>query len=185
MASILQLTDSAYFACFKTQFHNIVAGQYSTVYIHVESCHVVVKTYCLNIYTIFEYLCNKCFQNFFVTNQKAKFMAHLLYTLVWDCTRPIEIRFGRLIMCIVGLNKSRHQYAMMPWFVTLHTEWLMYPSLIGVCHFPGNNRHLNYSTMKALNLAPKSLFSGHWSCTYYGEFIQCKIFCLLVCYPTI
>jgi dynein heavy chain len=27
MASILELTDSAYFPCFKTQFRNIVAGE--------------------------------------------------------------------------------------------------------------------------------------------------------------
>jgi hypothetical protein len=63
MASILQLTDSAYFSCFKTQFHNIVAGEYSTGYIHIESRHVNGKTY-LNTYAIFEYLCHKCFPNF-------------------------------------------------------------------------------------------------------------------------
>jgi len=40
MASILQLTDSAYFSCFKTQFHNVVAGKCSTGWIHVDFCHV-------------------------------------------------------------------------------------------------------------------------------------------------
>ena len=64
MASILQLTDSAYFSCFKTQFHNVVAGKCSTGWIHVDFCHVTRKIYYLNTYSICEYLCNKCFPNF-------------------------------------------------------------------------------------------------------------------------
>ena len=74
MASILQLTDSAYFSCFKTQFHNIVAGEYSTGYIHIESCHVNGKTY-LNTCAI------NAFQ-IFVTNQRTRVMSGLLHTLV-------------------------------------------------------------------------------------------------------
>jgi hypothetical protein len=73
------------------------------------------------------------------------------------------------MMCIVGLNKSRHQAVMVPRFVTLQTEWLMHPSLNGVYHFPGKNRHLNYSTTKTWNLAPKSLYIGHLNHMYYCE----------------
>jgi len=101
----------------------------------------------------------------FVTDQRTKVMAALLHTLVWDCIRPVEIRLGRIMMRIVGLNKSRHQAAMVPRYVTSHTEWLMHPSLSGVYHFPGKNRHLNYSTMTA----PESLFIGHLNHMCYGE----------------
>jgi len=106
---------------------------------------------------------------FFVTDRRTKVMAALLHTLVWDCTRPVEIRLGRVMMCVVGLNKFRHQAARVSSFVTSHTEWLMHPSLNGVYHFPGKNRHLNYSTMTAYNLAPKSLFIGHLNHMWYGE----------------
>jgi hypothetical protein len=73
---------------------------------------------------------------FFVTNQRTRVVAALLPTFVWDCTRPIEIRLGRIMMYVVGLNKSRHQAVMVPRFVTLQTEWLMHLSLNGVYHFP-------------------------------------------------
>jgi len=33
-----------------------------------------------------------------------------------------KIRLGWIMMCVVGLNKSRHQAAMVPRFVTSHTE---------------------------------------------------------------
>lgn len=59
--------------------------------------------------------------------------------------------------------------AMVPRFVISHTEGLMHPSLNGVYHFPGKNRHLTYSTMKDKNLASESLFSGYLNHMYYGE----------------
>jgi hypothetical protein len=105
------------------------------------------------------------FSKFFVTNQRTKVVAGLLHILVWDCTRPIEIRLGRIMMCVVGLNQSRHQAAMVPRFDI--TRWVTDASITQCCvPLPNKKQTLKLQYYKSLKSFTKIFV--YWSFKSYG-----------------
>jgi len=55
-------------------------------------------------------------------------MAGLLHTLLQDCASPVEIRLGRIMMCVVEWNKS------MPWCPDMWhhmlSDWCTHHSMV-------------------------------------------------------